>query len=72
MRLFKGKRKPDSGNDATAQKIATNIMEKQRSIAEYLNAKAVNIPAKIMRLILIGFCTLFGGYCIYLLIGAIN
>lgn len=59
-------------HDALAQKIAGNIIGRQRRIAEYLNGKAKNIPAKVLLFTLIWFCTVFGAYCIYLLMGALN
>jgi len=71
MKLFK-RTKEAADHQVLAQKIAENIIGKQQKIAGYLNAKTRNIPARTWLFILIGFCTIFGSYCAYLLITAFN
>lgn len=59
-------------SDETARKIAGNIVAKQSRIADYLNTKTKDLPGKTLLIALIGFCVVFGSYCLYLLIGAAN
>lgn len=71
MKLFR-KNSTSIGGDAIAEKIAQKIIDRQRRLANYLNKKTRNISGKIWMAILIGFCTSFGCYCIFLLIRALG
>ncbi|TKB98463.1 hypothetical protein [Pedobacter cryotolerans] len=71
MKLFR-KNSTSIGGDAIAEKIAQKIIDRQRILAIYLNRKTKNISGKLWMAILIGFCTAFGSYCIFLLIRALG
>lgn len=70
MRLFNRTKTPVD-HDATAQRIAGNIIGRQEKLAGYLNGKTKNVTVKTWLVILTGFCTLLGSYCAYLLITAL-
>ncbi len=70
MQLFKRKNATTS-SDAVAEKIAGNIVARQRQLADYLNHKSSALPRRSMAFILFCFCIAFGGYCIYLLYNSI-
>lgn len=59
-------------DDMAAQRIAGNIIGRQKRLAEYLNHKTGNLSQKFWLLALIFFCAAFGSYCLYLLGRAIN
>lgn len=71
MKLFR-KNNTSIGGDVIAEKIAQDIIGKQRTLATYLNKKTKNISGKLWLAILIGFCIAFGSYCIFLLIRALD
>jgi hypothetical protein len=71
MKIFKNI-KERMNSDGLAQKIAGNIVDRQSRIANYLNGKTRHLSGKRLLLALIGFCVVFGSYCLYLLIHAIN
>lgn len=71
MKLFKNK-STSIGGDVIAEKIARDIIGKQRTLATYLNSRTKNVSGKLWLAILIGFCTAFGSYCIFLLIRALE
>jgi hypothetical protein len=72
MGLFKkDKNKPlTAGQDAVAQRIAERIISRHKRTADYLNAKTQDIPRRLWLWLLIAFSLIFGGYCLYLVIGA--
>lgn len=73
MSLFKQtKHRLSSGQEQTARRIADRIVQAQRKTANYLNRKTAGVSLKTWRLLLIGFCILFGSYCIYLLAQVFN
>ncbi|SMD01491.1 hypothetical protein [Pedobacter nyackensis] len=73
MNIFRQtKDKLSNGQEQTAEKIADKIVKAQRKVADYLSSKTAGISVKTWRLLLIGFCILFGGYCIYLLAQVFN
>jgi hypothetical protein len=72
MKLFKRQRKVDISDDAVAKKIANKIVEKQRNLANYLNSKTKRFSPRTIAFILFGLCIVFGGYCAFLLLNAIN
>ena len=72
MKLFKRQRKADISDDAVAKKIANKIVEKQRNLANYLNSKTKRFSPRAIAIILFGLCIVFGGYCAFLLLNAIN
>jgi len=71
MKLFR-KKSASTGNDVLAKKIAQNIIDKQKLLATYLNAKTRDISSKSWLGILIVFCAVFGSYCTFLLISALG
>jgi amino acid permease len=71
MKLFKNINERMT-SDELAQSISGSILAWQSRIAGYLNRKSKHLPGKTLLFILIGFCALFGSYCLYLLIGAIH
>ncbi|HTN20751.1 MAG TPA: hypothetical protein VL125_09760 [Pelobium sp.] len=71
MKLFKRTRTYFS-QDEVAQKIAERITGRQQRIADYLNKRTKNFSSKSLLFSLIGFCTVFASYLIYLLISALN
>jgi len=72
MRLFKKERKGAESNDAIAQRIAKKIIEKQRHLADYLNAKTNRLSRLTIYYILYGFCIAFAVYCTMLLFNSFN
>lgn len=72
MKLFKRQKKANVSNDAVAEKIANKIVEKQRDLANYLNAKTNKLSPRTIGFIIFGICVAFAGYCFYLLLNAIN
>ncbi len=72
MRLFKKEKKAVKSNDAIAEKIAKKIMDKQRHLADYLNAKTSRLSRLTISYILFGFCIAFACYCTMLLFNSIN
>lgn len=71
MKLFR-KNSTSTGGDVIAEKIAQKIIDRQRTLATYLNRKTKNISGKLWLAILIGFCAAFGCYCTFLLIRALG
>jgi hypothetical protein len=69
MSLFRKKRERIP-NEETAQKIAGAIMGRQKQLAGYLNRRTSHLSGKRLLVALILFCTVFGSYCLYLLICA--
>lgn len=71
MKLFK-RPKTYFSQDETAQKIAERLTDRQQRIADYLNKRTKNFSSRSLLFSLIGFCTIFASYLIYLLINALN
>lgn len=71
MKIFK-KAGEHLSSDDLAQRIADHILLRQSRIAAHLNRKTKDLSGKTLLLILIVFCTVMGGYLIYLLLGAIK
>lgn len=71
MKLFR-KNSTSIGGDAIAEKIAQDIISRQRTLATYLNRKTKNVSGKLWLVMLIGFCVAFGSYCTFLLITALG
>ncbi|SFS58360.1 hypothetical protein [Mucilaginibacter polytrichastri] len=73
MKLFrKRERALSQAQEQRAGKIAAALLARQRKTADYLNRRTELISGKNWMLLLIGFCTVFGSYCIYLLIKAFH
>jgi len=74
MSLFvKRKESGDSpAGDAVAHQIAGNLISGQKRVAGFLNSHTAHLPKRIWLYALVIFCLVFGGYCFWLLIGAIN
>lgn len=72
MRLYKksGKVPLTSAQHAVAQRIAEKLISRQKRLADYLNAKTERISGKGWLILLMGFCLLFGSYCLYLVTAA--
>jgi hypothetical protein len=75
MNLFRKKQtnsNPAPKNNAVADSIAKAIINRQSTIAGYLDRKTQywNGTSKLIALIL--FCLLFGGFSLYMLISAFN
>jgi hypothetical protein len=71
MRIFKRTREPVQHNEV-AQQIARYIIRYQTGLADYLNRKTKNWQRKSLHLALLLFILAYGGYCLYLLISALN
>lgn len=71
MKLFNNIRER-MNSEETTQKIAGNILTRQSRIADYLNTKTKHLSGKALLIALIGFCVVFGSYCLYLLLSAAN
>lgn len=72
MKLFNRQRKAAVANDAVAEKIANKIVEKQRDIANYFNAKTKRLSQRTIAFLLLGLCIVLAAYCAYLLLNAID
>lgn len=71
MRLFNRKKVPlNAAQQAAAQRIADRIMSRQKKLADYLNTKTSGISGRTWLMLLVGFCLVFGLYCLYLMIAA--
>jgi hypothetical protein len=74
MRIFKRKKVGtlSQGQEMAAQRIADGLISRQRRLADYLNARMHGISARSWLWLLVGFCLVFGGYCLYLVVAAIG
>ncbi|HVW98696.1 MAG TPA: hypothetical protein VHA56_22200 [Mucilaginibacter sp.] len=74
MKLFSKRRPPGLSprQEQLATQIAGRITRAQHRAADWLNAKTARLSGKTWLWLLAGFCTVFGGYCLSLLIGAFN
>lgn len=74
MRLFKRDYdKPLSqGQEMRARRIADGLIARQKRLADYLNAKTQGISGRSWLWLLIGFCLVFGCYCLRLVISALE
>ena len=71
MRLFKGKKVPlTTGQQAVAERIAGKLITRQKRLADYLNTKTQGISGRSWLWLLIGFCLVFGCYCLKLVLAA--
>jgi hypothetical protein len=72
MRLFKKREKAplSTGQQAAAQRIAEKLISGQKRLAGYLNTKTQGISGRGWLFLLIGFCLLFGSYCLQLILRA--
>lgn len=71
MRLFNRKKVPlNAAQQAAAERIAEKLISRQKRLADYLNAKTSGISGKTWLMLLIGFCLVFGLYCLQLVIAA--
>jgi hypothetical protein len=71
--LFKRKRKPNDHpiKDKAARGIARFLLTMQTKFSEFMNARMKNIPVKKIKILLVLFCMLGGGYSVYLFAAAI-
>lgn len=71
MKLFSrpGERLSDR-QELLAEKLARRITDRQRQLADWLNLKTAGLSFNGWLLLLIGFCMLFGTYCLWLLVSA--
>lgn len=71
MRLFNRKKVLlNAAQQAAAQRIAEKLISRQKRLAEYLNAKTRGISQRSWLWLLIGFCLVFGCYCLRLVLAA--
>jgi len=71
MRLFSRKKVLLTiGQEAAAQRIAEGVINRQKRLATYLNAKTQSISPRSWLWLLIGFCLVFGCYCLKLVLAA--
>lgn len=71
MSLFKRKKAAlNPSQQAAAQRIAGGIINRQKQLADYLNAKTSEISGRSWLGLLIGFCLVFGLYCLSLVLAA--
>jgi hypothetical protein len=56
--------------EARAQRIAGGIIDRQKKLADYLNVKTSGISGSSWLWLLIGFCLVFGCYCLKLVLAA--
>lgn len=69
MKLFRKRPAELSGRQqAIAEQIAGRILVWQRRSADYLNDKSSELSIRTWRIMLLGFCLVFGFYCGYLLL----
>ncbi|MGM9475264.1 hypothetical protein ACS5PU_02495 [Pedobacter sp. GSP4] len=70
---FWGKRDKvlEHGQVLFAEKVAAAILGGQRKLADYLNRRTAGFSSWRWRVLLLGFCLLFGSYSLYLLVAAI-
>lgn len=69
MRLFNRKKVPlNAAQQAAAQRIAEKLISRQKKLADYLNAKTQGISGRLWLWLLIGFCLVFGCYCLQLVL----
>ena len=71
MKLF-ARRKENMDNDRVARQIAGRIIGGQKRLANYLNRRTMHLSGRLWLYLLIIFSLLFGGYCLYLVIHAVN
>lgn len=67
-----GKQQNEHKEDVLALLIANRIIKIQDSIANYLNLKTAHFSQKQKKGILIGFCAVFGGISLYIILTSIN
>jgi hypothetical protein len=73
MRWFKKRVVPLSlGQERRAGRIADGVLKGQRKAADYLNVLVSGMSRRRLRWLLVLFCLVFGGYCLYLLIRVFN
>ncbi|MNX70482.1 hypothetical protein D3C86_1017350 [compost metagenome] len=71
MSLFNRKKmRLNAVQEATAQRIAEKLISRQKRLAGYLNAKTQGISGRSWLWLLIGFCLVFGCYCMHLVLAA--
>jgi len=74
MRFFR-KQKKSGSSDTISIRIATYLQLRQRKLADWLNQKAAKASRQDLLFGLVVFCSLFGGYLLFLLLetfGAFN
>lgn len=71
MKIFKKINAP-SRQDELASQIAKKVIQVQHNLADSLNKKVKNQSGNRQLIGLAIFSLIFGGYCIYLLISAIQ
>lgn len=71
MRFFRKNRERKTQGTLTDH-ISVYLDGRQRKVAHWLNVKTASISRKSLTYGLVFFCLLFGGYLIYVLIGAFN
>lgn len=69
MRLFNRKKVPlNAVQEAAAQRIAEKLISRQKRLSGYLNDKTQGISGRSWLWLLIGFCLVFGCYCLQLVL----
>lgn len=69
MRFFKKRNRQTLGG-SLSQRLETYVDQRQRRLANYLNVKTRHASSNALLYGLIIFCTVFGSYLLYLLVGA--
>lgn len=71
MSLFKGKKVPlNAAQQVVAERIADKIISRQKRLSDYLNARTQGISGHSWFWLLVGFCLVFGCYCLKLVLAA--
>ncbi len=71
MKFF-GKRGKAGSSATITSRMARYLENRQRKLADYLNGKTVHVPKTTILYALVVFCTVFGGYLLYLIANAIG
>jgi hypothetical protein len=58
------------GQEKLASQLAGKILFWQRGAADYLNSKTSGLSIWSWKMMLTGFCLVFGAYCLWLLVQA--
>lgn len=67
MRFFKKRQKTGTSNTIT-KRMANYVERRQRKLADWLNHKMANSSRQELFFGLVIFCSVFGGYLLYLLL----
>ncbi|WP_256006787.1 hypothetical protein [Pedobacter deserti] len=70
MKLFKKGSQLTAGQEGISRKLAGDLLMRQRRLADRLNRHTAGFSLRAWLWLLVVFCAGFGGYCLWLVIGA--